>query len=354
MPIYNSKDLIPFVNQLEGRINEMNSSLAEWDREKFKIISAVKKVDSNYQTAMSALVKADEALAEIGTAVFTSTASRGKRLEDTLNKLRDEMYDIAAQVGEGGGGGGGSLTEGMFFDELNNAIASVDATVEDGLKLDYRLREITDMAKTGVKLSGKQLFMPYKHDVAVPVQHLFVPEEKGVTFVDGDVTALNKRGEPMLDANHKIITGTVMPSGEVTLSNVPTEPFTLYFPVKMSLGEIPDDFLYLFLEQIIQKNSRVMEVVLNFEGSIDGILQDIKDMKGVSWTPDYSIMRNHQNIVKEGITPKGLNVEVKDGMAHVTFSYNDHPHLSHFIVERWNEEQKKFLPYDGVNGIVQK
>lgn len=50
-------------------------------------------------------------------------------------------------------------------------------------------------------------------------------------------------------------------------------------------------------------------------------------------------MRNHQDVVKEGITPKGLQVQVQDGMANVTFSYADHPHLSHFILEKWDENK---------------
>lgn len=353
MPIYSTRDLIPFVNQLEQKIIELNSGVQEWNANKYKLISASGRVDNIYSTSMMALVRADEAMAELGTATFKSTANRGKRLEDTLNKLRAEMYEIAATVE--GAGGGGDLTEGMFFDELNNAIASVDPTIENGLKLDYRLREITDMASTGIELAGKTLYMPYKHEVITPTTRSFtIFADEGVTFIEAEITVLSVDGIPFLDENYKIITGTVSETGQVILSSVPPESYIVYFPVKMEFKDIPQDFLYLFMQQVIQKNSRIMEIVLGFENQIENIVTDIEYMKGVQWTPDFSIMRNHQDLVKEAITPKGLNVEVKDGMAHVTFSYNEHPNLSHFILERWNEADKEYVPYDGINGIVNR
>jgi hypothetical protein len=354
MPVYSSRDLIPFVNQLEQKINEMNNSFKDWDNNKYKILNAVGRVDSTYTTSMTALVRADEALAEISTACFKSTANRGKRLEDTLNKLKNEIYEIAATI-QAEGGGGGALTEGVYYDELNNAIASVDATIEDGMKLDYRLREIQEIAATGVDLSNKELYMPYKHSMTdLSTRSFMIPQQDGIVFVDGEVTVLNQEGDPFLDENNRIITGTIDANGQVELSTIPPEPYNLYFPVQMKLKDIPMDFLYLFMQQMLQKNSRILEVVLAFEHQLSHILEDIEYMKGINWTPDFSIMRNHQELVKEGITPKGLSVEVVDGMVHVTFSYNDHPYLSHFILEKWDEEQQKFVPYDGLNGIVNK
>lgn len=353
MPIYNTRDLIPFVNQLEQKILDMNDGLTSWEANQYKIINSVTKLDSTQVTAMTALVKADEAMAEIGTATFKSTANRGKRLEDTLNKLRDEMYDIAATVEETGGGG--DLTSGMWYKELNNAIASVDPTVEDGLKLDYRLRELQDMAVNGGSLTSKTLHMPYKHKVVVAETATYaIPEIEGVVFIGAEVTVLDETGTPFLDAEGKIIRGEINDIGQVSLTSVPPAPYTAYFPVRMELKDIPEDFLYLFMQQVISKNSRIMEVVLTFEDKIENILTDIEYMKGVNWTPDFSIMRNHQELVKEGITPKGLDIEVKDGLAHVTFSYNDHPQLSHFVLEKWDEDLQKFVPYDGDQGIVQR
>ncbi len=353
MPIYNSKDLIPFVNMLESKIIEMNQDVSDWAANKFKLISSSNRVDGIYANSMAALVRADEAMSEIGTATFKSTAARGKRLEDTLNKLREEMYEIAENVE--GQGGGGALTDGIFFDELNNAIASVDPTIEDGLKLDYRLREIQKAASIGTTVANKNLIVAYKYEPEeISSLVVSVPEEKGVLFVNGEVTVLNQEGSPILDQQLDLITGRIDEEGVVQLSAIPSEKVTLYFPVSMKFSDVPDDFLYLFVQQMVQKNSSIMEAVIRFESSILDIIEDIDYMKGMHWTPDFSIMKNHQDIVKEGITPKGLNVEVKDGLAHVTFSYNEHPNLDHFVLEKWDEELKQFVPYDDVNGVIQK
>lgn len=354
MPITNTRDLIPFVNELEEKLITINGSLADWEENKFKMLYATNKVEGLQTTATSALVRADEAMAEIGTATFDSSAKRGKRLEDTLQKLKKDVYEIAASV-EGSGSGGGELTSGSLYKELNNAIASVDATVEEGLKLDYRLRELQERATVGFNLSSKIMHMPSKHHVPEPSTASFlVPLQQGSVFLEADVTVLDGAGSPFLDEDNTLITGKIKPSGEVLLTALPQEAFTLYFPVEMKMKDIPEDFLNLFMHQVMSKNSRVMEVVLAFENEIEDVISDIEQMKGVDWTPDFSIMRNHQEIVKEGITPKGMDVEVVDGLAHVTFSYNDHPDLSHFIMERWDEEQKRFIPYDGANGIVNK
>lgn len=352
MPVYNSRDLIPFVNELEQKVLAMMESVDQWDKEKYRLIPLSERVTAIDQNAISALIRADEAMTEIGTATFRSTAQRGKRLEDTLKQLKNDIYKIAEEVATNGGGG--ELTEGVFYDELNNAIANVDVTIKDGLKLDYRLREITSMAQKGIDVSAKDLYMPYKYHVEESTDEFIVPQEEGVIFVEADVTVLDKNGDPFLDLYGNIITGKIQPSGKVDLTYSPREAFTVYFPVKMKLKDIPDDFLYLFANQMIQKNSRIMEVVLNFEDELESLIEDVQYMKGVHWTPDISIMTNYQNIIKEGITPKGLHTEVKDGMAHVTFSYNDHPELSHFVLEKWDEEQKKFVPYDGKKGIIQK
>jgi hypothetical protein len=356
MPISNTRDLVPFVNILEEKIIDLIEGISDWESNKFQLMSSSKRVDGIHTRATSALIRADEAMAEIGTATFLSTANRGKRLEDTFKKLRSEMYEIAATVeGPAGSGGGGELTSGSMYDELNNAIASVDPTIEDGLKLDYRLRELQSRVQNGIDMNEKNMHMPYKHSVENPTTaSLKVPYENGITFMDAEVTVLDEEGTPMLGANDKIITGTITQTGDVVLTAVPGKPYTLYFPVEMKMKDIPEDFLTLAMQQVIQKNSVITEIVLKFEDKIVDIVNDIEDMKGVHWTPDFSIMRNHIELVKEGITPKGVDVEVADGMANVTFSYADHPHLSHFIMERWDEEVKRYVPYDGIKGIVNK
>lgn len=352
MPIYNTKDLIPFVNQLEAKVLNLNEGLNDWTNNKYQLISLPPKVTQLQTTATQSLVRADEAMAEIGTATFKSTANRGKRLEDTLNKLREEMYVIAENAE---GSGGGQLTEGVLYEELNNAIASVDATIEDGLKLDYRLRQLFDQSATGGALATKDLLIPYKEAfLATEESVLDLTPAVGVQFVDGLATILDAEGTPFLDRENHLITGQVDEKGKLTLSAIPPTSFIAYFPVRMKFADVPEDFLYLLLHQVIEKNSRIMEIVLNFENQIATIVEDISDMKGTNWTPDFSIMKNHQDVIKESITPKGLDIEVKDGLAHVMFSYSDHPYLDHFILERWDEATNSFVAYDGKTGKVAK
>lgn len=355
MPITNSRDLIPMVNKLEEKIEEMNLSLGDWEREKYKILNLSSKFDATSNNAMTALIRADEALTEISTACFSSTANRGKRLEDTLVQLKNEVYKIASSVGGNGNGtGGGELTKGVLFDELNNAIASVDVNIEDGLKLDYRLRQLQEMALANVEKINKELYIPYKHNVDVEEESFSIIKANGVVFIDGDVSVLTSDGMPARDEYNRFVKGSITEKGVVTLSTISQKGWVLYFPVRMQFKDIPEDFLYIFLQQMVQKNSKITQILFDLEEVVQSVQEDMKSMKGASWTADFSIMRNHQDVVKEGITPKGLQVQVQDGMANVSFSYADHPHLSHFILEKWDESKKDYVPFDGKQGIVSK
>ncbi|MCU5224155.1 hypothetical protein [Bacillus tropicus] len=357
MPIHNSKDLIAFVNLLEEKIGEMNQSLSDWEREKYKILNLSSKFDTTSNNALTALIRADEALTEISTACFESTAGRGKRLEDTLRQLKDEIYKIASNTGNNAGnsgGGGGELTKGVFFEELNNAVASVDVNIEEGLKLDYRLRQLQEMALANVERINKELFVPHKYNVDIEAETFTVIQPNGVKFIDGDVSVLTSGGMPARDEYNRFVTGTITEKGVVSLSTLAHTDWVLYFPVKMQFKDIPEDFLYIFLQQMVQKNSKITQILFDLEDSVKSVQEDMQSMKGANWTADFSIMRNHQDVVKEGITPKGLQVQVKDGMANVTFSYADHPYLSHFVVEKWDESKKAYVPFDGKQGIVSK
>ncbi|MFE5391886.1 hypothetical protein [Bacillus thuringiensis] len=354
MPIYNSKDLIPFVNILEKQIDEMNQNLSDWNREKYTILNLPSKLDTASTNALSALIRADEALTEISTACFESTANRGKRLEDTLNQLKNEVYKIASSIGEKGDTSGGELTKGVFFEELNNAIASVDVNIDDGLKLDYRLRQLQEMALANVEKINKELFIPHKYNIDIEAESFSIIKSNGISFIDGDVSVLTSDGMPARDEYNRFVQGTITEKGIVTLSTTAQKGWVLYFPVRMQFKDIPEDFLYIFIQQMVQKNSKVTQILFDLEEIVKSVQEDMQSMKGANWTADFSIMRNHQDVVKEGITPKGLQVQVQDGMANVTFSYADHPHLSHFILEKWDENKKSYIPFDGKQGIVSK
>jgi F0F1-type ATP synthase membrane subunit b/b' len=351
MPVYNTRDLIPFVNELESRINGMNVEVDEWRREKGRILTSLDTINSNKTRATTALVKADEALTELNTATYDIVAQRGQRLKKLIESLKQQMFIIAQEAG-----GGKAGYDERINAEIDNAVSSVDAMVEDGLKLDYRLRKIQELAMEGKTLSEKELFLPYVYEINQNLDqtNFTVPDIDGIQFVNGDVTVLTIDADIILDGAGSLITGVIDETGNIVLSAPPKQPIKCYFPVQMDLKDIPSDFLLIFMQMVVQKNSHYMQQIAKFQNTLNDILRDIQAMKGENWTVDFSIMRNHQDIIKESITPKGLQVEVKNGMAHATFSYNDHPHLSHFILEKWNEQTQQWEPFDGQYGIIYK
>jgi hypothetical protein len=350
MPISNTKDLIPFVNQLEARLNDLNASMASWQENKGAILSAVPQVNVNRTNAITAIVKAEEALAELSTATFGVAAAKGQRLKKLLEDLKEQVIQIAQNVT-------GTGVEPYIKNEINNAIAEVDSVVDDGLKLDYRLRRIQEMAQHSLDFINRDIVMPYKVELNYNVGDTIIqlPKEEGIIFVEGVVTVLDENGEKgLLTSNNSLLTGRIDENGLVLLDEAPKKPVRLYFPVKMQFKDVPDDFLYFLLETVVSKTSPLMEMLMRFEKMLTGVLADIESMKGQDWTIDFSIMRNHKELVMESITPKGLSISVQDGMAHVTFSYNDHPFLSHFVVEKWDEEENTWKPYDGQYGVIMK
>jgi uncharacterized protein YueI/gas vesicle protein len=352
MPVYNTRDLIPFVNELEARINGMNVEVDEWRREKGRILTSLDTINSNKVRSTTALVKADEALTELNTATFDIVAQRGQRLKTLIENLKKQMFEIAQTAG----GGKAVGYDERINAEIDNAVSSVEAEVEDGLKLDYRLRKIQEIAMEGKTLSEKDLYLPYVYELDHDLDQttITLPTLEGIQFLQGDVTVLRMNGDIITDGEGNIISGTINEQGVVTLTAAPKEEVKLYFPVQMELKEIPKDFLLIFMQMVVQKNSEYMRQIAKFQNTLSDIVKDIQAMKGENWTVDFSIMRNHQDIIKESITPKGLQVEVKNGMVHASFSYNDHPYLSHFVLEKWNEDTQQWEPFDGAHGIVYK
>lgn len=351
MPVYNSRDLIPFVNELERQLLEMQEELATWSQSKGQILSSIRHIPNNTNLATSALVKADEALTELLTATYQVVANRGQRLKTLIDNLKEEMLYIAENIDVKGESG----YDERIYAEINNAVSEVDGIIEDGLKLDYRLRQITEQATKGGELSSKEFILPIVHELHEPITVEFqIDPIEGAEFLEGEVTVLDMNGEPVIHPSGQLIHGVITENGVVTLNALPTQPVKLYFPVRMALRNVPEEIALYIMDSFNQKSSHFMRDILELKETQQKLLTDIRAMKGENWTVDFSIMKNHRDLVEEAITPKGLHTEIIDGMAHLTFSYNDHPYLSHFEIEKWDEEQKKFVPYDGNQGIVQK
>lgn len=356
MPISNSKNILEFVNGLERQISEINDGISDWNSNKNKLISNSNRIDGININAVQSLVKADEALGELSTATFASNAKRGKRLEDTLAKLKEGIF-TSIQNGDviGVGSGGGELTGGMFYEELNNAIAEVDSTVQDGIKLDYRLRGIQEMSVAGKQVSEKEMLLPRKMFLETATSYMIDAEiDDDQSFVDGEVTVLNENLLPIYANNEIMIEGVINKEGVIQLTELPNEKFYIYYPVQMNFIDIPKDFVYLFFDLLIDKHSPLMSAIIKIQDLVDVVTNDIQSMKGKDWTADFSIMSNHLDLVKESITPKGVHVNVLNNKAVLSFSYADSEILSHFVAEELDPKTNEWKPVNDNGGIINK
>jgi|GEM_PF-2707468 len=352
MPISNTKDVIQFVNGLETKINGLQQDMTDWENNKIQILSALPQININRTNAISAIVKAEDALAELNTATYGVVAAKGQRLKKLLDDLKAQVIEIAENAT-----GKGVDIDPYIKDEINNAIASVDSSISDGLKLDYRIRELQAVAEEGQSFAEKDIILPFNYKSEFPLNHYEVqlaPQE-GVEYVKGDVTVLDAKGDRVvLGTNQEAITGTVYESGLIILSESPKVPVTLVYPARLNFNNVPEDFLYYTLQMMLTKSSPTLTFVQRMEAVVTEVVSDIKQMKGTNWTADYSIARNRKDILLESITPKGLQVEVQNGNVHAMFSYNDHPNLSHFVLEKLNPDTNEYEPFDGQAGVVSK
>ncbi len=350
MPVYNDRDIIPFVNQLEVRIDGLQEDMNTWTENRSKILSSVSRVDANTQRSTVALARSEEALSEINTATYDVTASRGHRLKAVLDKLKNDILKVIEESGGSGSGSGGGISK-SFGDErinqeVNNAISSVNSLVDDGIKLDYRLKEIEKIATSGGDLNYKKMIVPYLYRLEKQTSKVIqLEEEDNIKYIAGEVTVLDQNRNPIIRNSSDLIEGVINEDGLVTLNYAPPQNSVLYFPVKMNFTDVPEEFVLDLIDMVVQKNSEYMKSILFFEREQKEILADIQAMQGANWTADYSIMGNYREQVKESITPKGLHLNVVDGEAKLTFSYNDHPNLSHFEIEKLNKETNEFEPF---------
>ncbi|MBR2245610.1 hypothetical protein [Oceanobacillus profundus] len=351
MPVYSTRELIPFVNGLEEMLINVEKELNTWSTSKGAIINSIPKITQNTNLSTTALIKADEALSEIGSATFEIIANRGVRLKTLIDELRSEMIEIAKNTE----GVGSAYTDPRIKAEIDNAVSSVDGIISDGLKLDYRLQKITKTAMEGKSIAEKDMIIPTSHkEEQMTSKETQAPYFDGVRFVEGEVTVLDEYKRPILHPVGEIIHGTIDESGKIALNYMPLQPVVLYYPIEVDFKDVPKDMVFFLMDTLVAKNSEYMQQILIFSEQQQNVLREIQAMKGKDWTVDFSIMKNHQDIIKESITPKGLQIEMVDGQANLTFSYNDHPNISHFEVERWSEEENKFVPYDGGQGVIQK
>lgn len=355
MPITNSKDIINFVNGLEQHIFNLQSDIYSWNTSKEEISDSLSELGNTSTMARQTMIRADNALAEINTAVIASTALQGRRLDDTLKKLKNDIF-LAIENGDIVGlGGGGEVTSGEIYEEINNAIANVDPMILPGLRLDHRLQEIYNLANTGAAALEKDIFVPRKFipgDItSLTLQGEVLSTER---FVAGEVTVLDENSLPIIGSKNELITAQIDESGLITLSEIPMVRTVLFYPIEIEFKDVERDFLYILMEMMLKKNHPMMQQVMMISSNLNGILEDIEAMKGANWTVDFSIMQNHLDIMREAITPKGVYLTVEDGKTNLSFSYQDSPLISHFVVEKLDPATGEWMPANENGGIINK
>lgn len=354
MPIYTTRasELIPFLNLLEENINEMLPLVEQWQKESGRILEGIESISLLDFKASSAMGQAGMALAELGNATAAITVQMPNRLKTLIEQIRAEMKTASENAGNSGGAG----YDARINAEIDNAISSVDEVIEDGLKLDYRLRKLQELAINGANSAKRDLVFPFSTtiDYELDEGRFQIPEMDEVIFIPGVVTVLNHDLQPIYAEDGSLIEGTIDETGLVVFNQAPNKKVKLYYPIEMNLSDAPEDFLMIFMDLMLTKNSSMYKSIAHLDTQLSGINEILKQMQGANWTEEFSIMRNQQELIKESIAPKGLDVEVKDGNAHMTFSYTDHPHLSHFIAETWDEATKSWVPYDGQFGVISK
>ena len=355
MPITNSKDIIGFVNGLEQSILALQRDIRSWNDSKEEITNSTVELSNTSTIARQTMIRADNALSEINTAVIASTALAGKRLDDTLKKLKQDIF-LAIENGDIIGiGGGGEVTSGEIYEEINNAIANVDPMVLPGLRLDHRIQEVYNLANAGASALEKDIYIPRKfvpgEITTLTIQGDVLSTEK---FVAGEVTVLDENALPIIGSKNELITAQIDEAGLITLSEIPLVKTVMYYPIEIEFKDVERDFLYVLMEMLLKKNNPMMQQVMMLSTNLNGILEDIEAMKGVNWTPDFSIMQNHMDIVKEAITPKGVYLTVEDGKTNLSFSYEDSPLISHFVVEKFDADSGEWMPANENGGIINK
>lgn len=361
MPIssVSSSVLIPFVNGLEEKTQSLSVQLEDWSKNKNKVLSMASDLSTINYRVTTAIAQSSNALSEIANATVSVNATSPNKLRVLIDNLRKEMVAIAEAtegLGTGGGGGAGAYDE-RINAEIDNALASVDETVPEGLKLDYRLRQLQETALNGGSAGAmKDVVFPYKHDSLSRITSFSyaLPEDDTIIYKEGIVTVLDMELNPIYTSTGVQITAEVDEFGVVQFNEPPGKRVQLYYPVEMQFKDTPKEFLMVFLDLVLTKNSELYKSIASINEEMGDIAEVLRSMQGKDWTNEYSIMRNHQEIIREAITPRGLNISVDGENVHMNFSFSDHEHLSHFIGEVYNEATGQWEPYNGTDGIISK
>ncbi len=264
----------------------------------------------------------------------TKQNTRLMGIETNIVNLGNRVKAIESNGAPPPSGGGTDL--GPVAQEIINAIAGVNAP--DGFKLDKRFDDIySGVLDADTRLDNivfvteKELLIPRKIlTSAVAKTEYQLPVPAYGHYVAGPVGVFDLSGKRTLKINNKVVTATISTGGKVVFDQIPYQQVTLVYILAVKLKDLPQDFLTTTID-ILQSNTATLSDVLD--------LQD-------------RMTKSEANLQLERITPRGLYTQAIGSTVYVTWSYEDSPDISHFVLERYNEDTGEWIPFDGLYGIV--
>lgn len=280
---------------------------------------------------------------------FVSGASVGRRLRYVLDQLKAELIVMIEDMANTSR----PVDLGPLGEEINKAIALVDANVPDGIKLDFRLQQNEKNIRALLSHEDQTIWIPYATTVEQPTSltiQAIKPEH--AVFLQADVTVVTDDKKPAKTDEMQKIKGTMNGSGLITLNYLPVKKVHLWYPIEVQRKYVQDKDLWNILE-VIQMGSGGEINNDEIEEFMAYVREQLEIMKGIDYNSEQNIADAYQLIEKTRLAPKSLQItQLPNDQLAVQFSYEDHPLLSHFVLEKWDEETKTWLPYDGDEGIV--
>lgn len=177
-------------------------------------------------------------------------------------------------------------------------------------------------------LKEKKIIIPqiYTSESIVSNTYLTIPVAADDEIIIGEIDLVDQSTGQVVMKNGEQVTGVIDEFGNVTFNYSPDTDIRIVYGTKVSLAELPEDFLKKhFYTDDDEKNMIT-------------VIDDINDLEN--------------EIIKENVKPTGLYTHTNDAGTSVVFSYADDPNLSHFVLERYDAVENKWVPYDGNKGII--
>lgn len=176
---------------------------------------------------------------------------------------------------------------------------------------------------------------------ALKEQNVIVPREKSFDnimsntlqitndngeIVTGSIDVISKETGQFLYKGDTQITATIDDSGNIVFNFIPDEPVTVVYGTRENLANLPEDFLTKhFYTNLDEKNIKTL----------------MESMK-----------RLEKDVMIERIKPTGMYTKNTNKGPTITFSYPQDDRIDHFVLERFDEVSKEWVPYDGEEGII--